>query len=146
MRSPALVAAAVLVAAGGAAAGNFTTTTFVYSAAWALDPVDATLFHVVAQAATTGWVGFGIATAPNMYPADAAVGWMGSNNVGVLSDSYNRAYSQPALDTALGGRDDLRDIAVTRETNSKGKVFTTIAYSYVSVRAGRTQEECCSER
>ena len=26
-----------------------------------------------------------------MYPADAVVGWMGSNNVGVLSDSYNRS-------------------------------------------------------
>ena len=49
-----LLVAALLALAGRAAAGNFTLQpSYIYSAAWAVDPLDANLFHVVAQAATT---------------------------------------------------------------------------------------------
>jgi hypothetical protein len=123
-------AAVVALTAGGVWAGNFTRLpSYVYSAAWAVDPVDGTLFHVAAQAATRGWTGIGFAEEPGMYPADSVVGWLGSNGVGVLSDSYNRAYAQPALDTSLGGRDDLVGISVERATNSAGAAFNIISFS-----------------
>lgn len=93
-----------------------------YNLSWSIDAAGKTI-TVKMQAMTAGWIGFGVTEAGGMNGADILVGWVNSDGVANISDTWAFGLAKPVVDTCQSWQ---LVASQSSESCSNGNCITTI--------------------